>query len=147
VSLLGSTAIVERPSRSRSALSNGSRLHPRNVDGRSSAARRFRDLVLSFAEGLGGADRLSEAEKALCRTAAGITVELERHQAAAASGCEVDAETLTRLANSQARVLAALRRGKTSPRPEGLRDRLAGRYAGASEAPKVDRGRNQEALP
>lgn len=115
--MLGSNALAERLPTARSVVSNGKRLHPRTIDGRSTEARRFRDLVFAFAEGLGGADRLNEADRALCRTAAGITVELEKLQAAAASGCEVDAETLTRLANSQARVIQAIRRKTPRPGP------------------------------
>jgi hypothetical protein len=133
LSVLDSTTVAERLPSYRSRVSNGSSLHARGVDKRTAPARRYRDLVLSFAEGLGGADRLNEAERALCRTAAGITVELEKLQAAAASGCEVDAETLTRLANSQARVIQAIRR--KTPRPASstpsFADKLRARHSGA----------------
>src|SRR5271166_3567700 len=49
-----SIVAAERSLKTRSVMSNGHRLHPRNIDGRSTEARRFRDLVESFAEPLGG---------------------------------------------------------------------------------------------
>jgi len=44
-----------------------------------------------------------------------LTVEAERLQAQAAAGEAIDNEALTRVANSQTRVLMALRRGKATP--------------------------------
>jgi hypothetical protein len=58
--MLTSAAIVDRPLRTRSAVSNGSRMHPKGVDGRSTQARRFKDLVASFAASLGGDASLNE---------------------------------------------------------------------------------------
>ncbi len=95
-------------------MSNGRRLHPRNIDGRSTEARRFRDLVESFADGLGGLEGLTEAERSLVRGCALLTVEAERMQAQAA-GEAVDLEQLTRVSNAQTRVLRTLQRGKATP--------------------------------
>jgi hypothetical protein len=112
--VLISAAIAERSSRSRSVVSNG-RLHPRKtLDGRSSEARRFRDLVERLSEPFGGLERLSESEVALVRTAASLTVSAEALQAKAATGEPLDLEALTRLSNAQTRIFQALRR-KTSP--------------------------------
>jgi hypothetical protein len=60
----------------RSAVTNGSSLLP-NVDGRSLWVRRFRDLLALHLADLGGADIASEAEKAIARRVACLTVELE----------------------------------------------------------------------
>jgi hypothetical protein len=50
-----------------------------NIDGRTSAARRYRDLAALYAGDLGGEQAgLSEGQLALVRRAAALTVELER---------------------------------------------------------------------
>jgi hypothetical protein len=112
----------------RTRASNG-KLHAMGVvDGRTVEARRLRDLVLSFAEPLGGFERLSEAERSLVRSAASLTVQAERLQAQAASGAAVDLEQLTRVSNAQTRILRQLGRGRPSPRSDrtpSLADYLA----------------------
>ena len=100
---------VDRPLRTRAAVSNGTRIRPKGVDGRSAEARRFKDLVSSFAASLGGEGALTEAERALIRNAALLTLQSERLQAAFVAGREVNSEELTRLANASVRVFAALR--------------------------------------
>jgi hypothetical protein len=107
--MLTSAAVVGRPLRTRSAVSNCSRMHAKGIDGRSTQARRFKDLVASFASSLGGDTSLSEVDRALIRNAAALTVQCERLQAAAIAGHEVKSEEMTRLANSSARILTALR--------------------------------------
>jgi hypothetical protein len=73
---------------------------------RTEVGRRYRDLVRSYAEGLGVPD---EQQMSLVRTAAGIGVKLEAMQAAIVNGAPpVDTRLLIRLANSQARALRAL---------------------------------------
>jgi hypothetical protein len=106
--MLSRPAIVDRPLRTRAAVSNGTRMHAKSVDGRSAEARRFKDLVSSFAASLGGEGALTEAERTLIRNAASLTVQCERLQAAHVAGHEVNSQEMTRLANSSARVLAAL---------------------------------------
>ena len=95
-------------STTRAAVSNGSRLHAKGIDGRTRDARRFRDLVASFSENLGGEADLSEADKALVRNAAALAVKAERMQAAIVKGEDVDLEGLTRLSNCVSRVLSQL---------------------------------------
>jgi hypothetical protein len=68
---------------SRSKVSNGTRLL-QNVDGRSSSARRFRDLVNAFEEEVGGP--LSEVERGLIRQAAALTFKAEELQSALVKG-------------------------------------------------------------
>jgi hypothetical protein len=120
-----STVIVERPSRVRSKISNGSRMLL-DVDGRSADARRYRDLCMSFADDLGGAAELSEAQRALVRQAATMVVQSERLQAAVVRGADINLEQLTRIANSTTRILAKLgiRRGHVDATPS-LGDYLA----------------------
>jgi hypothetical protein len=107
--MLTRRTVVDRPFRTRAAVSNGTRIYPKGVDGRSAEARRFKDLVSSFAASLGGEGALTEAERALIRNATLLTLQSERLQAVFVAGREVNSEELTRLANSSARVLAALR--------------------------------------
>ena len=61
----------------RSAISNGSTLLA-GVDGRSTWARRLRDLIELHTNDLGGVLNISEAEKAIVRRASVLIVELER---------------------------------------------------------------------
>jgi len=102
--------IAERLPSTRNAVSNGSRLHRRGIDGRTRPAKRFRDVFESFAASLGGMAGLSEADRALARTAASLAVKAETMQAEVAAGGEVDAEQLVRVSNSLSRVLGRLRK-------------------------------------
>jgi hypothetical protein len=75
------------------------------VDGRSSAARRYRALVKAFSRDLG--DDLSAADTALIQSAALAALRIERLRAAMLSGeGDVDDESLTRLLNSTTRILS-----------------------------------------
>src|ERR1700678_101452 len=89
---------------------HGSRTYRRGtgIDGRTRSARRFRDLFAAFADSLGGEAGLSEADRALVRMAASLTIQSEAMQADAAKGLDVNAEDLVRVANSLARVLGRL---------------------------------------
>ena len=100
---------VAKPSKTTlSAITNGSRLHAPGIDGRTRDARRFRDLVASFSEGLGGDGALNEADRALVRNAAALAVKAEAMQAAIVKGENVDLEALTRLSNCVSRTLGQL---------------------------------------
>jgi hypothetical protein len=92
----------------RSAMSNGSTIL-QGVDGRSPQGRRFRDLVVSYADELGGLAALSEQEVALVRHAAVVTMQSEALQVAVVNGQNVDLEQLTRLGNSLTRALGAIK--------------------------------------
>ena len=63
----------------RSAVSNGSRLFSLSggIDGRTSTARRFRDIIETVTSDLGGKDRLSEAQKQLIRRASALSIMCE----------------------------------------------------------------------
>jgi hypothetical protein len=75
------------------------------VDMRTATGRRYRDLVRSYAAGLGPLD---ERAKSLVRNAAGIGVHLEQLQVEIINCGKVDTRLLVRLANAQSRALAAL---------------------------------------
>ena len=102
---------------SRSAISNSRRLHAdRKIDGRSAAARRFRDLTVSLSDDLGGFENLREGERAMVRSAAGLMLRLEQQQAALAAGQDVDPDLLIRL-NSEARRALGMIRRRERPQP------------------------------
>jgi hypothetical protein len=88
-------------------MSNGTRLLA-GIDGRSSEARRYRDLAMAFADDLGGADKLGEADKALVRQCAATVTASERLQARIINGDAVDLEQATRLSNATSRLLKQL---------------------------------------
>ncbi len=122
--------VAERLPSYRSRVSNGSSLHARGVDQRSAPARRLRDLMQSLAEPLGGLANLTEAERALVRTAASLTVQAEKLQALSASGEPLDLEALTRLSNAQTRVFAALKRKpqRTAAPHQSFAEKLSAKY-------------------
>jgi hypothetical protein len=61
----------------RAALSNGSSLMLRDVDGRLAWARRLRDLVADQTSDMGGDSNLSTAERVLLKRSAMLTLQLE----------------------------------------------------------------------
>jgi hypothetical protein len=81
----GSMSAPCPPSSVRSRVANGSKLLPL-TDGRSAAARRFRDLFEDICVDLGGAAHLSEGQRQLVRRAAMLSAESERLEALAAPG-------------------------------------------------------------
>src|SRR3954470_6249175 len=104
------TIVTDR--RSRSAISNGTRILPAGVaDGRSSAYRRYRDLLSAHFSDLGGEPALSEGQKALVRRAVTLTIQCESMEAKfvedgdAATTC---LETYQRMTNSLRRTLESL---------------------------------------
>jgi hypothetical protein len=131
--MLESSAFGNRLPSARNAVSNGSRLHRRGIDGRTRDARRFRDLFESFVDGLGGDGKLTEAERALARTAASLAVKSEAMQAEVAAGGDVDAEQLVRVSNSLSRTLSQLRRKHKPDNTLTLADYIARAPHEASE--------------
>jgi hypothetical protein len=119
------TAAAERSPTLRSRVTNGSKMIA-NVDGRTAEARRYRDLVISFADDLGGVDKLTEADKALCRQAAASVVAGERLQTEILSGRDVDLEQLSRMMNITTRLLGRLR---TRHKPAKSTSPLAAHFA------------------
>lgn len=82
------------------------------VDGRSSVARRWHDLIYLHTSDLGGEDNLSQAELSIVRRAATLTVELEHlEQKFALSGdgaTESQLKTYQMTVNTLRRTLEAL---------------------------------------
>ena len=78
------------------------------IDGRSAEARRYRDLAMSFADDLGGAAVLTEAQRALVFQAASLVVQSEALNGAMICGELVDVEQQTRVANALGRTLNRL---------------------------------------
>lgn len=104
----------------RSAVSNGKRLFAdATIDRRGIWARRFRDLVLAYADDLGGLDRLSAVQLGLVRRAASLSVAGEKLEAKLATGEVVDWDALSRLSSNFHRISETLGIGKRKA-PEEL---------------------------
>jgi hypothetical protein len=101
---------------SRSEVSNGTRLL-QNVDGRSSSARRFRDLVSAFEQEVGGV--LTEADRGLIRQAASLQLKGEMLQAALVRGEDVDADQIIRIAGTSRRILSSIAGKAAKNKPAG----------------------------
>ena len=109
----------------KSKVSNGTRLL-QNVDGRSSSARRFRDLVRAYKTECGG--NLTEVERGLIRQAAALTFKAESLQSDLVNGNPVDGDQLIRLTGTAKRILTAIgEKASKRGRPSGpsLSDYLA----------------------
>jgi hypothetical protein len=111
----------------RSLATNHADLLP-GLDGRSSAARRFRDLVSSYIVDMGGLDLVSEIKLGLLRRLAATTVQCELLEAQMVNGRPVDIATLCTLASTAMRL--SVRLGlERQPKPiETLSEYLARKY-------------------
>jgi hypothetical protein len=100
-------------SKARSVLTNG-RHHilGREVDGRSSTMRRYRDLIQLHVSDLGGEDLISESERRLIRRAAMLTLQCELLDAKFAllegEASVIDLDRYQRASNSLRRLLQSL---------------------------------------
>lgn len=104
-----------------------------DADGRTRIARRFRALIEAFTADMGG--KLSNADIALVRQAAAMTVRAEQAQAALLNGQTVDDDQLVRLSNAATRILTVLgaQRARRANRPLSIEEIQAAIDAGASE--------------
>jgi hypothetical protein len=91
----------------RSRITNHRDLLPQ-LDGRSAAARRFRDLVNDFVADQGGLEHCSEVKLGLLRRLAAITTQSEMLESRAANGEPVDIMTLCQLASTALRLSARI---------------------------------------
>lgn len=113
----GNSSAIESGSASakaKSAVTNGSKFLP-DIDGRSTWARRARDIVAQLIEDRGGEDLTSEAERLILRRAAVLAVQTEQFESkfaeANSKGKTVSREDLDlyqRLANSMRRLLESV---------------------------------------
>ena len=94
----------------RSAISNGTRLFALSgeIDGRTSTARRFRDIIETVTSDLGGKDRLSEAQKQLIRRASALSIMCEGVEADLVRDMPFDVANYLTATNSLRRVLETL---------------------------------------
>ena len=102
------TSRSRHPEKGRSRYSNHHDLLPEIADGRSSAARRFRDLVRSFIADQGGFDRCSEVRIALARRLAAVTVLAETLESKMVNGEPIDTGKLCILASTSVRLAQRL---------------------------------------
>ncbi len=106
---MSNVSTLAKPSRTtRAAVTNGSRLHAGEVDGRTEAARRFRDVLAEIVSDLGGSDGLSEGQRQLARRAAMMSVEAERMESEAVAGGKLDPDAFGALADRLGRVFNRL---------------------------------------
>ena len=104
-----STMTITKPT-ARSRLTNGSSLLS-GVDGRSTWARRMRDLIELHTSDLGGVDACSNAERALVRRAACLSLECELLESQFATDGQSTPQSLDlyqRTSNSLRRLLESL---------------------------------------
>lgn len=105
-----SAAVAATKPPARSRVTNGSALLS-GVDGRSTWARRLRDLIELHVGDLGGEAAVSAAERSIVRRAATLTVELERLEARFAVAGEAskdDLDLYSRVAANLRRLLEAI---------------------------------------
>lgn len=110
---VSSAALASKSSSHRSRITNGSAMLA-GVDGRSTTARRFRDLVEALT-----AEQpkpLTEAVRLQIRTAASLQVHVEELTSRMARGEVVSAEEMTRAANGAIRALSSLNRRQPTRR-------------------------------
>jgi hypothetical protein len=103
----GADACNPRAKVARSRVTNHQDLLP-GLDGRSSAARRFRDLVLAYLADMGGLDQCSEIKLGLLRRLAATTVQAELLEAQMVNGKPVDVATLCTLSSTVMRLSSRL---------------------------------------
>jgi hypothetical protein len=102
------TAAIDRPKpQGRSRVSNGNRLFlDESVDGRSRAARRFRDVLADLCSHLGGEP--TSAELLIAQRAAALAVWCEGREAELVAGGEINIAEFTTATNALRRLLADL---------------------------------------
>ena len=99
--------IAARAPRTRSAVTNGRRLHV-EARGDTAWARRFRDVLAEIVSDLGGPDRLSEGQRQLARRCALLSVECEKIEGGAVEGKEIDLDTYGQLTDRMGRAFQRL---------------------------------------
>jgi hypothetical protein len=85
------------------------------TDGRTAAARRFRDLVEAYSAELGG--KVSPVEQSLVRQAANLAQVSERLQADVVAGVQTNNDELVRVSSEARRILATVRAKAAKNKP------------------------------
>src|ERR1035437_6296617 len=133
----GHKPIARTSTTNRSAVTNGSNLLV-GIDGRSPAARRFRDLVTAYTAEIGG--DLTEVERGLVKQAAALTLTAEGMQADIINGKPVDPDALIRVTSTAKRILGAIsaKAAKNKPAAPNLASYLAATYPKPDAEPADD---------
>ena len=110
----------------RAKVSNGSKLLT-GVDGRSAAARRFRDLIAEMTAEAGGDATLSASERGEIRHAAALIMRLDQICASVVNESFNDNDSFIRLSGEVRRLQARMRRRNAAMPPPRipLREQLA----------------------
>ncbi len=119
--------IADIPRNNRSRLGNGSIL-PAGVDGRSSAARRWKEIFRDSMAQTGG------VRDSLCRSLASLTVQREALDAALARGESVDTALLVKLSGEIRRTMTRLGLDE-EPAEDGTAQAIAALRASAEARP------------
>jgi hypothetical protein len=98
---------VAKPPRTRSAVTNGKRLHV-VAPGDTAWARRFRDVLANIASDLGGIDRLSEGQKQIARRCATLAIACEQLEGELAMGKQIDLDLYGTLCDRMGRAFHRL---------------------------------------
>jgi hypothetical protein len=98
---------AERPKRPFSAVTSGRKLLLKG-DVNSAWSRRYRDVIASLTNDLGGRDMIGEAKAALIRDCAALEIVLEKMRGRMSEGLNVDAEAYARIAAHRRRLLETL---------------------------------------
>src|SRR5262245_26709624 len=99
--------LEERPKRAFSAVTSGRKLLL-SGDVNSAWARRYRDVITSLTNDLGGRAMIGEAKAALIRDCAALEIVLEKMRGRMSEGMNVDAEAYARIAAHRRRLLETL---------------------------------------
>jgi hypothetical protein len=117
----------------RTSIANGSRVLE-GVDGRGHIARRYAEVAGAVAADLGGDDRLTELQRHLVRSVAGMVILRENLDAKAVNGEKVNTSQYCRLANSTRRVAATLGLSRVARDvTPSLSDYIASKYSHDAE--------------
>ena len=98
---------LDRLRHGRSRITNGGDILP-YVDGRSTLARRYRDIASQLAVDQGGADRLGEARLHLIRRFAACACIAEQLEARLANGEQIDISEHAQLCSSLVRIASRI---------------------------------------
>lgn len=136
---LDSTSIAGRaPAKTRSRLSNHRDLLP-DLDGRSSQARRFRDICRQLANDSGGFDQLSETRLQLIRRFAALCVHCEALESKLANGAPVNITEHSQLSSTLVRIASRLGVDRKAREiVPSLQDYLSTQYADLVEPDEED---------
>jgi hypothetical protein len=99
--------VASRAKHGRARVTNHHDLLP-GLDGRSPAARRYRDLVRAFVRDLGGIEQCSSIKIGLVKRLASVTVQIELIEAKMVNGQPIDISTLCQLASTALRLSSRL---------------------------------------